>query len=501
MRNRIKYTFAVLVLLMLASCNEWLKVSPKNRVDGVELLANTEGFNSALGGIYSRMSENSQYGASLEFEMIDAMVGYWTILPEHSLFPFTQYNYTDSKVSGRLSTLWSSMYANVAQCNHIIESLDEVDASDVEYFEIIKGEAYGLRAFLHMELLKMFGPAIAMSSDMDKRAIPYRTKFDKHAIEFHTYKEVLDLAREDLLTAVDAMGKDPIDELGREGNGNTSNLMNYIGLLDFRAARMNKYAVYALLARLEMMANNKPKALEYANLFIEPQGLIPFRFVADNEILTPPTDNTRDLKFSSEIIFSLFINKHYENTGDLLGYADYKPTKNTSLYPDVNKYRNFYINGEDCSPDDYRYKYWFKNNGDNAVLAKYQQPAAVGPGVRIAYQPEVALLRLPELYYIASECNIGIDNTKALSLLNAVRSKRGLAPIVDIVDSDRIMDLLVKEQQKEFFGEGKMFFLFKRLFRNISDLTGLETAASQQLFMFPIPDDEYEFSPNEKPKK
>lgn len=501
MINKIKYTLVALILLSFVSCNDWLKVTPKNRVDGIELLTTVEGFNSALSGIYSKLSENELYGASLQFEMLDVMTGYWKVLSDHDLYQYTQYNYTDSKVNGKINGIWSSMYFNVAQCNHIIESLENVNASEIDYFDIIKGEAYGLRAFHHMELLKMFGPAIATSGDMDKKSIPYRTKYDKYAIGFHTYREVVDMIRKDLLIAADAMVNDPIDELGREGTANTSNLINYNGLLDFRAARMNKYAVYALLARLEMMAGNKTEALKYANMFIEPSGLIPFRFVAENEILNPTTDDTRDLKFSSEIIFSIFINKHYENTGDMLGYADYKPTRKSSLYADVSKYRKFYIEGVGNSPNDYRVKFWFKSVGEDVVLAKYQKPAAVGTGIKVAYQPEVALVRFSEMYYIACECNIGVNNEKALNLLNAVRSKRGLDPIVGVTDATQIMNFLIREQQKESFGEGKMFFLFKRLFRNLEGLDGIEIPASQQIFTFPIPDDEYEFSPNEKPKK
>ena len=43
------------------------------------------------------------------------------------------------------------------------------------YYEIMKGEALGLRAFLHFDLLRMFGPVFAM--EPQGKAIPYRTVF------------------------------------------------------------------------------------------------------------------------------------------------------------------------------------------------------------------------------------------------------------------------------------------------------------------------------------
>ena len=40
------------------------------------------------------------------------------------------------------------------------------------------GEAYGLRAFLHLEVLRLFGPVPKEASDADI-AIPYVTEFTK----------------------------------------------------------------------------------------------------------------------------------------------------------------------------------------------------------------------------------------------------------------------------------------------------------------------------------
>ena len=39
-----------------------------------------------------------------------------------------------------------------------------------------------------------------------------------------------------------------------------------------------------------------------------------------------------------------------------------------------------------------------------------------------AYYPEIPIMRLSEIYYIACEAQIGVDNTLALQYLNDVRS-------------------------------------------------------------------------------
>ena len=67
------------------------------------------------------------------------------------------------------------------------------------------------------------------------------------------------------------------------------------------------------------------------------------------------------------------------------------------------------------------------------------------------------LLRISEMYYIAAETEM--DPNLALGYLNTVRFNRGLA---DLQPGTDINAELLKEYQKEFFGEGQLFFYYKR---------------------------------------
>ena len=44
---------------------------------------------------------------------------------------------------------------------------------------MMKGEALGLRAFLHFDLLRLYGPVYSVTPT--GKAIPYRTSFDQKA--------------------------------------------------------------------------------------------------------------------------------------------------------------------------------------------------------------------------------------------------------------------------------------------------------------------------------
>ena len=57
---------------------------------------------------------------------------------------------------------------------------------------------------------------------------------------------------------------------------------------------------------------------------------------------------------------------------------------------------------------------------------------------------------------------------------------------------------VILEYYKEFIGEGCMFLFYKRLFASIYVKQGVVIAPLDANFVFPIPDAEYEYSPNEK---
>lgn len=71
------------------------------------------------------------------------------------------------------------MYNVIANINNFLEYVDKnKDVLVTErYYETMKGEALGLRAFLHFDLLRMFGPIY--KEHPASKAIPYRTTLIK----------------------------------------------------------------------------------------------------------------------------------------------------------------------------------------------------------------------------------------------------------------------------------------------------------------------------------
>ena len=91
MRNKInnygKYLCCGLVLLMFASCNDWLDVEPKSQVKDKDLYSSESGFKEALAGVYSIMTQEYLYGKELTFGMLGVLAQEWDNLPTDGSLP------------------------------------------------------------------------------------------------------------------------------------------------------------------------------------------------------------------------------------------------------------------------------------------------------------------------------------------------------------------------------------------------------------------------------
>jgi hypothetical protein len=77
------------------------------------------------------------------------------------------------------------------------------------------------------------------------------------------------------------------------------------------------------------------------------------------------------------------------------------------------------------------------------------------------------MVRLTEMYYIAAECAVtNGDSTTATALLDTVRVHRNLPVYPAVLTQASLNTEIQKEYQKEFIGEGQMFFFYKR--KNLS---------------------------------
>ena len=133
---------------------------------------------------------------------------------------------------------------------------------------------------------------------------------------------------------------------------------------------------------------------------------------------------------------------------------------------------------------DYRYLANWRTTGGNSYFYKYSD--MVNPGdIRNTMVP---LIRLGEMYLIAAESQSD-DIGGGLSYVNTLRSNRGVTQLTEL---DR--NLLQYEYIRELYGEGQLFFMYKRMFTRVifSSNESENPEASNAIFVVPLPQSETE---------
>lgn len=487
-------TIIACIGIVSVSCDKWLEVTPQGDVDAKEFLTTANGYNAALGGVYYLLTSSTLYGSELTYGAMDALAQYWDLSTKtsHAYYKLALYDYADNTSRGYFSAIWSKMYEAIAQLNLIIESFEE-NRNQIPYSELIEGEAYALRAFIHLELAAMYGPVIKTSADLDKLCVAYRTGFNTTAQKFDSYNSLFTKAEQDLKKSLELLKNDPIIDNPRYYNGNAS-LLDYHAVLERRGSRMNYYGAKALLMRIELARLNKPAAYTMAKELIDE--------FERNERFSLVTSTT-DKNLGGEMLSALYVNNLW-STADEVFVSEKVTNSNRSLVISADHYNtilnHIYGREPDGSGTDNRLRSWFEkaqSTLDYYAFLKYQEVPYQGM-TRLAYYPEVPIVRLAEIYFTACETQIGVNNTLALEYLNTVRAARNLSDLDPITDDGMLLDMLLREMRKDYIGEGRMFLTYKRLFQPFYVRQGVMVGASDEIFVFPIPDSEYEFSPNEK---
>ena len=480
MKNTLYAIVMMAFCLMFASCDDWLDVKPYDKISENELMKTEEGYQKMLNGIYIDLNDEALYGKTLSVEMLEVMGGSYAIGTDNSVWgnykDLASYKYGTEYWRSRLNQTWNKAYALILNCNKILESIDSKRDifTDGNYY-IIKGEATALRAMLHFDMLRLFGPVY--SKDSDVAAIPYYTKVVNTPEPILSAKDVAEKVIADLEDARVMLNNDPVKTEGTLMSGavdGTGNFMRY------RALRLNYYAVEALLARSYLYIGDKANAMNYASDVIKTVDSGIFPFVDKSLVVGSPADPDRI--FSSEVIFALTNTKR----GNLFKeYYDPSRLPNYVFRMD-NSMMNSLIYGGAAQtggyPDDYRYRASWIATGSNSYYYKYSDMVANG-SIQNTMGP---MLRLGEMFLIAAESQSS-NLASGLQYVNILRKNRGVANLSTLTP-----DLLKYEYVRELYGDGQLFFLYKRLYSDIisSSSSSKNTKASDLVFVVPLPDSE-----------
>ena len=152
--KRLCNILCVLLLLgTMTSCEDWLDVDPKSEVKADVMFQSVSGFKDALTGIYLLMSDQDLYGREATWGFVDALAQQTDVKGGESSawYNATRYNYSATTTSS--NGIWSKSYNIIANVNFLLENLEKKkEMFSPAMYGVIKGEALGLRAFLHFDL-------------------------------------------------------------------------------------------------------------------------------------------------------------------------------------------------------------------------------------------------------------------------------------------------------------------------------------------------------------
>lgn len=461
----------ILLALSLSSCKKWLDVKPSAQIKQDDLFENELGFKDALLGVYSKMSSRDLYADNMTMGFADVLAQRYSVgNTNHPHYYAQRYDYQNARVRTRIDKIWSEMYNTIANANNILGHIDEKKAVfTANNYSIVKGEALGLRAFMHFDLLRFFAPAYNGGSAAD--GIPYVKQFGTKVTDVSTVDGTLKQIIADLKEAEILLEKsDPINNAVSGGDD----------LSKFRNNRMNYLAVKALLARVYIYMGDKVNAALMARSVIDAGK---HKFINTANL----TGLRKDRTFSTEHIFSLYITKLNEPVNE---YFKFRVAGSDAT--DLNNTENniktaFEVAGGGST--DFRYIYLWEIDQATKFHSKFWQeyPTNVNDGdMFIRLMP---LIRISEMFYILAECET--DPATAIGYINEIRLNRGIAALSLNFTPDGVKDEILKEYRKEFFSEGQLFFFYKRL--KYTRITGSNVVADNRVYVLPIPDNEYEF--------
>lgn len=417
-------------LLLACACSDWLDVKPKTQMKEEVIYSTEQGFQDVLTGVYIQMANAGMYGKNMTMYIPEILARHWVSTEASStdmLYVLSQGDMTNAGAESLFKSLYKAYYACIGQLNDLLAHVENNGGVlDERSYNYLRGEALGLRAFLHFDLFRLFGPIPDFKTvDTTALVIPYVEELTKDVEKLRPlpFTEVRDKIIRDLNEAEKLLNHDAI-----KGSVAEIERKDYYTLN--RSSRFNYYAVKAIQAR-------------FYQWFWQPERATNCALAACERIrLCTETDPV----FTSEVIFAVH-NPLLQNTVRPLFEGDEAVLQQKSADLKV-----FYEAGN--NPDDIRYKTQGNNIWNaNGLFMKYlKTDTYVAPNI-------VPVVRMSEMYLIAME-NLPIDS--AAQYFNKFRLARNMNATVEADFVTSRAARIAREYHKDFVGEGVTYFYNKR---------------------------------------
>lgn len=421
MKNQIKKYSKMIGLLtfffLLLGCDDFVTVdAPKSQLTSSAVFEDTSTATATLTNIYAQMRENGILTGRIGgFSCLLGVYSDELISYESGIYS-TESFYANSLLSSNsyISSLWNNTYSQIYAANAVIEGVTNSSTLNETVKKQLKGEALFIRAFLHFQLMNVFGD------------IPYVKTTD--------YNQNSSVGRMN----VEQVYQDIISDLE-----NATTLVD-ASYLNYDRIRPNKAVIQALLARVYLYHGDYAEASNSASAVL-------------NETATYQLEENLDEEFLSESTSTIWqfspgasgANAYEANTFIFFVGPPNRVALNPSL---ISQFETL----------DLRKNHWVKEVTNGSEIwyhtYKYKQDNATSTSLEYSI-----VLRLPEQYLIRAEARAKQgDLIGAKEDLNIIRQRAGLAGTLAETQNE-ILESIFQERRVELFTEfGHRFFDLKR---------------------------------------
>lgn len=494
------YILLLPLLFCCSACDKWLDVGSQNELTQEDLMSTDAGFQAALSGIYISMNDPGLYSKNLSWHMIDYLAHYYTrITGSYDVYLY-DHQYTHTRVEPYISAIWDGLYEMIANCNNLIRQLEEKkeEINPLNY-ALIRGEALALRAFFHLDLMRLFGYGQLGERDLSgKLAIPYVTEFKKDLTPQRGYEETLELLKKDLREAGKLLWGDQGKSCFRytqeeayfeQANGSYDYFYTTAGLGS--CVRIDYFAARAILARVLMWegkSENYKEVVEITNEWIAQEGKC-WNWISMGSITGEPIERMNRV-FTTENVWQLRTLNLFNIVGEWFGteYTSSTPSERIQMSKGIVDE----IYDSRTRPSDWR---WYYLMSQPTASNDFYVPLKIKQKNSYSYRDIIPLISTAELYYMRAEAYLYQGELqKALDDLNTVRTQRGVVdyPLnASQMSKEEVKSEILKEAKKEFVCLGQMFYFYKRL--GVRDIYNAPGEMTDLEYVLPYPEHELRF--------
>lgn len=449
-----KLLFSLLFsVVSFTSCKKFLDIDPpKAGLISETVFASDATSTAAISAVYSKMTSSFLGGGSASLIVLNGLASD-ELLPGGTLN--TQfigfYNNNLTSVNSHISSIWSTGYNIIYQCNAILEGLANSTSVTVALKKHIEGEALFARAYIHLHLSNLFGD------------VPYITETDyrqNSSVFRQTRLQVLNNVTLDLSQAKEKLAND-------------------YSFSRNERVRINKWVAAALLARAYLYKG------DWANAEVQASEVI------NNTALYGLISNLNDifLKNSREAIWQWMPGSTGQNSAEGAYFILTGPPNIASL---SSQFINHFESGDN------RKIQWVGSftSGVNTWYFpnkyKLKNPTASSLEYSMA-------IRLAEMYLIRSEVRANQNKlSEAITDLDMIRGRAGL-PLLAVtnpsISKSALLLVIEKERLSELFTENHRWYDLNRTGRADNVIGNIKTTWQSTDKLFPLPESELLLNP------